>query len=286
MKLNKIAVLLTCHNRVRLTLKCLNHLYEQDGIDTEFEIQVFLVDDGSTDGTSAEIAINFPKATLIQGNGSLYWNRGMFTAWKKAIESKQEFDAYLWLNDDTFLVQNGLLNMHNSAIETNFKSIICGSIQSPNDPTILTYGGCKLIKKKYQINFPNGQLQIADIINGNCVLVPHEVYLKVGNLDWTFRHAIGDNEYSLRAKKIQIKSFSTGQFVGVCSNKDGLPKWCRPEINFIDRIKNLYSPLGSAEPFIFFKYNLKYFGILLATKSFLTTHIRLIFPKLWLKKVN
>jgi len=284
MKLKKIAVLITCHNRVQLTLNCLKHLYKQDGIGKEFEIQIFLVDDGSTDGTSTEIHLNFPEVIVIQGNGNLYWNRGMFTAWQKAIESEEDFDAYLWLNDDTFLFHNGLLNLFNAAIQTNFKSIICGSIQSPNDPAILTYGGCKLINKKYQPNFPNGFLQIADIINGNCVLVPHEAYLKVGNLDWTFRHAIGDNEYSLRAKKRHIFSYSTGQFIGTCSNKDGLPKWCLPEINFKARLRNLYSPLGSAEPFIFFNYNLKYFGIVVAIKSFLTTHLRVLFPQIWLMK--
>lgn len=284
MSLKKIAVLLTCHNRVTLTLKCLKYLFGQVGIDKEFEIQVFLVDDGSTDGTSVEVAISFPKVIIIEGNGSLYWNRGMFTAWKNAIESKQEFAAYLWLNDDTFLIENGFLIMLNAAFETNFKSIICGSIHSPKDTELLTYGGCKLNNKKYQPNIPNGQLQIADIINGNCVLVPHEVYLKIGNLDWTYRHAIGDNEYSLRAKKKQILSYSTGQFVGSCSNKDGLPKWCLPEVKIKKRFQNLYSPLGSAEPFIFFRYNLKYFGILVATKSFITTHVRLLFPQLWLKK--
>jgi len=281
--LKNIAILITCHNRVLLTAECLRILYDQEGMETEFQIQVFLVDDGSTDDTSAEIELNFPKVKLIQGNGNLYWNRGMFTAWENAIESKYNFDAYLWLNDDTFLLQKGLKNMLDAAINTNFKSIICGSIQSPTDATILTYGGCKFINKKYQPNFPNGQLQVADIINGNCVLVPHEVYLKLGNLDWTYRHAIGDNEYSLRAKRQEILSYSTGQFVGSCSNKDGLPKWCRPEISIRERFKNLYSPLGSAEPFIFFKYNIKYFGLLKATKSFLSTHVRVIFPQLWSK---
>jgi len=282
----KIAVLMACHNRVQLTLKCLNHLYEQNGLGKDFCFQVFLVDDASIDGTSTEIAKHFPKVNITKGNGELYWNRGMFTAWQKAIEFEENFDAYLWLNDDTFLLQNGLLNMLNAAGETNFESIICGSIQSPSDPTILTYGGCKLINKKHQINFPNNKLEIADIINGNCVLVPHEVYEKIGNLDWTYRHAIGDNEYSLRAKKKQVLSYSTGQFVGTCSDKDGLPKWCLPEISIINRFKNLYSPLGSAEPFIFFKYNLKYYGILVATKSFISTHVRVIFPQLWIKKSN
>jgi len=284
--LKEIAVLITCHNRVGLTLKCLTKLYQQIGIEQVFEIYVFLVDDGSTDGTSKEIEINFPLVNLIQGNGDLYWNRGMHTAWKVALSSRQKFDAYLWLNDDTFLLPNGILNMLQAANETKFNSIICGSIHAPDDPKIITYGGCKIINNKSQINFPNGNLQIADIINGNCVLVPHNVYSIIGNLDWKYRHAIGDNEYSLRAKKKGILSFSTDQFVGACSNKDGLPKWCIPGISLKDRIKNLYSPLGSAEPIIFFNYNLKYFGVLTALKSLISTHIRLIFPKLWLKRIR
>lgn len=284
--MTEIAVLITCHNRVSLTLKCLSFLYNQYGVDKEFHIKVFLVDDGSNDDTSNQIAIDFPKVILIQGDGNLYWNRGMFTAWQKAIESKYNFNAYLWLNDDTFLLPNGLENMLDAAIKTNFKSIICGSVHSPNDSTIITYGGGKYINKKYIVNFPNGHLQVADIINGNCVLVPHQVYLKIGNLDWTFRHAIGDHEYGLRAKKQQILSYSTSQFVGVCSNNNSLPKWCLSENNIRVRLKNLYSPLGSAEPFLFFKYNYKYFGFLTAIKSFLSTHIRVIYPQLWTKKSN
>ena len=76
----KIAVLMACHNRVQLTLKCLNHLYEQNGLGKDFCFQVFLVDDASTDGTSIEIAKHFPKVNITKGNGELYWNRGMFTA--------------------------------------------------------------------------------------------------------------------------------------------------------------------------------------------------------------
>ncbi len=280
----RIAVLITCHNRKDKTLECLRNLYNQGGLGTDFVIQVFLVDDGSTDGTSEAVANKFPKVNIIQGDGNLYWSRGMFTAWEAA--SKQPFEGYLWLNDDTFLLENGLKVMFKAAEDTHFKSIICGSIQSPNDANILTYGGCKLENGTYKLNYPKGYLEIANIINGNCVLVPHKVFAIVGNLDWAFRHAIGDNEYSLRAKKMGIFSYSTGSFVGMCSNKDSLPKWCQPQIILKERIKNLYSPLGSAEPIIFFNYRKKYFGTYSAIKSFITTHIRLLFPQLWIKKSN
>lgn len=286
MKFKEIAVLITCHNRVQSTLGCLTNLFGQIGLGINYNIKVFLVDDGCTDGTGEEVRRNFPEVVIIKGDGNLYWNRGMHVAWQQATIAKEDFGAYLWLNDDTYLLEDGLLNMLNAANQTDFKSIICGSIHAPNAPEVLTYGGCRIIKSKSESNVPNGKLTIADLINGNCVLVPHEVFLKVGNLDWTFRHAIGDNEYSLRAKKKQIKSYSTGEFVGVCSKNDSLPKWCRPDVRIIERLKNLYSPLGLAEPFIFFRYNVKYFGILVALKDFTSTHLRVICPQLWLMNKN
>ena len=279
----KVAILLTCHNRCQLTINCLTNVFQQIGLSSKFEVTVFLVDDGSTDNTSLEVKLHFPQVIVIQGNGKLYWNRGMYVAWKNAVDYFIQFDGYLWLNDDTYLVNDGLAIMINAAYETNFKSIICGSIHSPHDPTILTYGGCKIVNNSYSPNYPNNVLDIADLINGNCVFVPHYVYKNVGNLDWTYRHAIGDNEYSLRAKSKQIQSFSTGQFVGICSKKESLPKWCLPEVKLVNRLLNLYSPLGSAEPLIYFKYNLKYYGVSIAIKSIISTHVRVFFPKLWLK---
>ena len=47
-----ISVLMTCHNRRELTLKCLGLLLSQIGEDA----RVYLVDDGSTDGTAVAVA--------------------------------------------------------------------------------------------------------------------------------------------------------------------------------------------------------------------------------------
>jgi len=277
-----IAVIMACHNRKEFTLKCLGILFKQFGINSIFNIDVFVLDDNSTDGTSEEIKRQFSKVNIIQGDGSLFWNRGMYVAWKSAVESKKEFDCYLWLNDDTFLFKNGLHLMLNAAEETQYKSIICGSICSPYVEKKMTYGGCSLIDKKTIPNLPNGENCLADIINGNCVLVPHSVYLIVGNLDWSFIHAIGDNDYGLRAKKLGIFSYSTGNFIGTCSDNSSLPKWCNPEFSIQERFKNLYSPLGNAEPFKFFKYQKRHFGIIKASKNFLSTHLRLLYPNFWL----
>jgi glycosyltransferase involved in cell wall biosynthesis len=46
----KIAVLITCHNRIQKTQTCLKSLFKQKKIEN-INLKVFLVDDGSTDGT-------------------------------------------------------------------------------------------------------------------------------------------------------------------------------------------------------------------------------------------
>jgi GT2 family glycosyltransferase len=71
-----IAVLLTCHNRRDKTITCLDSLYNCL-LPSDFQLDVFLVDDGSSDGTSKAVSEKFPSVNVIQGNGNLFWNQGM-----------------------------------------------------------------------------------------------------------------------------------------------------------------------------------------------------------------
>ena len=107
----QLAVLITCHNRRDTTLSCLKALYQQDVI-----IDVFLVDDGSSDGTTEAINSYYPDVNVIEGNGNLYWGGGMRLAFAEAM--KHSYSYYLWLNDDTLLEPqaiNNLLDIRQSA---------------------------------------------------------------------------------------------------------------------------------------------------------------------------
>ena len=101
----KIAVLIVCHNRKEKTIKCLQKLYSQKNIEN-IKFKVFLVDDGSSDGTEHAISQSFPDVVIIKGNGNLFWAGGMRIAWNSA--KKKQYDYYLWLNDDVFLYNNFL----------------------------------------------------------------------------------------------------------------------------------------------------------------------------------
>lgn len=278
----EIAVLMTCHNRKEKTIKCLKHLFDQNEVNINFRLWVYLVDDGSSDGTSLAISTSFPEINLINGDGNLFWNRGMYLAWKTAAE--KNYDFYLWLNDDTYLYNYAIHEMLSAMKTIKNKAIISGCIESPVHKGEITYGGIKFKKNGYTINYPNGKLNICDQINGNCVLIPDFVYKKVGNLDWSFNHAIGDHDYGLRAKKLGISSYTTPIFIAECAKDNNVPRWRLPHTNIKDRIKNLYSPLSYSHPNEFFIFERRHFGFFVALKHYFSIHLRVVFPHFWKQK--
>lgn len=274
----QIAVLLTCHNRKEKTLHCLRNLFLCE-IPLGYSFEVYLVDDGSTDGTSLAVKVEFPLINIIQGDGQLYWNRGMHLAWNSALK-KLNYDFYLWLNDDSFVFNNAITELFNCSLAVSDYSIVCGFLCSEHDSTQVTYGGKNI---DGSVLSSNGKMQSIQLINGNVVLIPKAVYERLGMLDPIFPHAIGDYDYGLRAVNINIPIYSTTTIIGTCESNPQLPIWCLSKTPLLNRLKHLYSPLGNAHPYYFFIYEKRHFGILIAIKHFISIHIRVLFPKLWKK---
>lgn len=274
MKEKKIAVLLTCFNRVEKTIRCLQNLEtsKPKGID----LHVFLVDDGSTDGTGETVKKEFPNVNVIQGTGSLYWNRGMHLAWKTASE-QNIFDYYLLLNDDTFLYPNAIEELLECADEANNNAVVCAAFCG-EESKLFTYGGRDKVGNAI---VPNGTLQHCYSINGNCLLVSKAVFDTVGNLDPIFPHAIGDFDYGQRALAKGFNLVTTKRFLGTCESNAMLPKWCYSKTPLKERIESLYSPLGNSHPKYYFIYVKRHFGWFMAIKHFFTIHLRLLIPSLW-----
>ena len=68
----KIAVLLTCFNRKIVTKTCLQNLFRQE-LPQNHELEVFLCDDGSKDGTADLIKNEISNSTILYGKGNLWW---------------------------------------------------------------------------------------------------------------------------------------------------------------------------------------------------------------------
>jgi len=272
--IQKLAILLTCHNRREKTLICLRSLYNCY-LPDNYIFDVFLVDDGSTDGTSEAVKETYPSVNVISGSGNLYWNRGMFLAWETAAKAS-EYDFYLWLNDDTFLFNTAIQQLIRCSQQTKNKQIIVGATQSALDNAI-TYSG--FLKQK-KIVEPSGTLQHCDYFNGNIVLIPSKVYNLLGNLDNHFQHALGDFDYGLRAAKKNILSKVAPLCLGKCEAHLFDPSWRNQSVPLYKRFHHLYSPTG-CNPFEIFIYDKRHNGLLLAIFHFFTIHYLTFFPWIW-----
>ena len=255
MKKINMAVLLTCHSRIQKTQTCLKSVFNQKKIEN-INLKVFLVDDGSVDGTKEHVNINFPQVNLIDGNGQLYWGGGTFLAWETALEDNIEYDYFLWVNDDTFLFEDAISIL--LASKKNEDDIITGSICDPITKK-RTYGGAIFNRSflrplKYNVVDINGKPQEIDTINGNAVLIPLTAFKKIGKFDKDLTHLGGDLDYSLRARKLDIKIFLTPSHIGTC--KRLIKKYNANSL--LDEIKNIFN-IKTHPPI---KFYMKHGGIL------------------------
>lgn len=263
--MKKISILITCFNRVDYTVKCITSLSKYNDL-----VDIYLVDDGSTDGTSQIISEQFNYVNIIQGDGSLFWNRGMHLAWLHA--SNNIYDYYIWLNNDVELFVGWLEELLNCSKIKNDNSIISGLICS-KDKSKCLYGGRN---EQKSIIIPDGNLSSIYYLNGNVVLIPKSVFNVLGNLDPIYVHDLGDVDYGLRAIKNNIYVYSTTKFIG-----SGLENFINRErklgVGVIKRFKILYSPLGS-NPFINFYFRKKHFNYYNAFLYFFFQHFLNILP--------
>ena len=274
--MKSIAVLLTVHNRKEKTLCCLQNLFKQE-MPADYQMDVYLTDDGCTDGTPEAIRIQYPQVHIVKGDGNLFWNRGMYTAWEAAAKN-QDYDYYLWLNDDTFVYHTMLTILLTVSEEKENHAIIIGATQSLNHSQP-TYGG-RLSNGKIPI--PNGTTVEVTHFNGNIVLVPMYIYHILGNLDYYFTHSKGDFDYGLRAGKAGIKMYQVGTYLGECELHESLDKWCNPNVPFSLRWKALHRPTGMP-PKETFHLEKRHYGIMKASLHYCTIYVRCLFPKLWVR---
>lgn len=268
-KNDTIAVLITVHNRKKTTLECLHNLYSQNT--GSYTLDVFLVDDASTDGTGDAVRAQYPDVNLILGDGNLFWNRGMRKAWEIALRRPHDF--FLWLNDDTIIYENAINNILEDYHHLPPKSIISGATCASFDNTKVTYGG-----NTDKMLSPNGIPQHIDYMNGNFVLIPNIVCQVVGINDAKFTHSYGDREYSVRCNKNGIGVYLASHFIGICDVHEKVKKCYDPNYGLFERLKNLISPLGNPPSELFYMYY-RESGLYIAIKYVLANLLCAIFPK-------
>ena len=248
---DSIAAILTVHNRKVKTLDCLASLFAISPV-----VDVYLTNDGCTDGTADEILSRFPQVHIIQGDGNLFWTQGMNKAWQEALKGNYQY--YLWLNDDVQLYPALINELLECEKIGGGACVVCGIVEDITRTRVI-YGGRNA---NGRLILPSQQPQDIVLMNGNVVLIPQTVVDRIGIMDCHFHHDLGDVDYALTARENGIKVISTR-----CAVAAGYPNGaCRVRkwnTTLANRFRKLNSPLGSPLAINFY-FRKKHFGLLSA----------------------
>ena len=208
MKEPKIAIIIINWNTYQLTFNCLKSLKAC----TYNNKTIFLVDNGSEDGSGDKIALEFPDINFIKNE----INEGFTGANNKALKVilKQNFDYVLLLNNDT-VVKPNFLSLLEARMDSdqNLAATQPLILDFPNKNTIWNAGGsfnsffC-LFKTRCKGMIYNPKLKIdtyTQWISGCCILVKIAVIKKVGLLDNRFFIYFEDADWSIRMTNLGYK---------------------------------------------------------------------------------
>ena len=241
MGVTRVAAVMAAYNRKELTLACLRSLEAQQA--PGLKLDVFVLDDASSDGTGQAIAEQFPQVTVLRGNGHLYWNGGMHRAFGAAIE--RDYDHYLWMNDDTSLDDGALtllLDVERLLRDRGEEAVIvAGSTRHPETGE-LTYGGVVQPSRwRPLLNVlvePGTEPRPCDTMNGNATLISRAVVRRIGNIDPAFVQQMGDFDYGLRARAAGCSVWVAPGTVGTCASH---PERRPGERSFLVELRELWS---------------------------------------------
>lgn len=240
-----VVAMIAAHNRCASTLRCLQTFFTQTELPDKCELSAVLVDDGSSDDTAESCQARFPRATIIRGDGSLYWARSMALAQRYAVHSTPEY--LLWLNDDVELAPTALSTLLSVIGDPEARVIAVGTVTDPMSG-MPTYSGLRRTSwkpKHFELVVADTHPVQADAFHGNVVLVPRSVYADVGTIDGAFAHAYADIDYGLRARKKSVQILVASPAVGVCPQNTALGTWKDPSLPLFVRMRSLAGVKGA-----------------------------------------
>lgn len=231
-------VLIVTYNTKKITLGCLDSIFKTKN---KLKFKVWVLDNGSGDGTALEIESKYPEVNLIRSEKNLGFVGGNNILIKKAYESSK---FTLLLNSDTRLLENSLDRLFSSALAKNADIISCELVNpdksfQPNAgdlPTpyplfmwlsqldgvfskIYLSPSFHQSKRKY---YKDGQE--VGWVSGSVMMVKKEVFKKIGLLDTNIFAYGEDSEFCWRAKKAGFKTFWTDStkiiHIGGASSKE------------------------------------------------------------------
>lgn len=204
MSKDRILAVMPVHNRINYTINGLSCLVGNKS--SSYDLDILVVDDGSTDGTSDKISRDYPDVILEKGNGGLWWSGGVNVGLRHAL--KHRYDYVYIINDDN-VVKDGALDELYRVAKSDSKNICTSLVLNIDGEKILNAGlNYKGPLKKISENMRGQSAQdvertlAVDLIGSRSTLVPVGCVEQIGLFDVErFPQHYGDLEYFNRARE-------------------------------------------------------------------------------------
>jgi len=203
-----VYVVIAIHNRKEETLKCLDCLDKDSGV----ERCVIVVDGGSTDGVCEAIERSFSETIIIKGSNDLWWTAATNAGIQWVLERASNSDYILTLNNDLTFKPGYLSSLVHSAQFVGPNAMIGSVVYRSDAPDQLSFCGIKknwiTSRNKYASlkDADENGLIPTDLLPGRGTLIPVAVFSKIGLFDEkNFPQYAADYDFSLRAARSRIK---------------------------------------------------------------------------------
>jgi GT2 family glycosyltransferase len=204
----RVAVVVPVYNNIRRTQRFLDSFAKVHYA----QRRIVVVDDGSTDGTSARLAEHHPEVLVLRGSGDLWWSGATNLGVRYALDDG--FDYVLTINNDS-VVAPDLLDRLLETASAHPRSIVGSRIQFLDHPDRV-WGAGALMRWRERLLWQlcdHGALASdvlarrpdpfpVDALSGCGTLVPCQCYRDAGLYDarWLPQYH-GDSEFTLRAAR-------------------------------------------------------------------------------------
>lgn len=201
----QVSIVIPARDRRDVTLQCLRSLSRSDisGLD----VDIVVVDDGSTDGTAEAVAAAFPEVTIVHGNGELWWAGAVDMGIRYSLEGRSP-RYILIVNDDTVFDSKFLISIVRTA-EEHQHSVVGGLLLLWDQPHRVfqvgakwkTFsGGWQHLFEQTVWSVPSDPFEV-EIIVGNCMLIPVRALDECGSFATKWLPHFGDAEFTPRLRR-------------------------------------------------------------------------------------
>jgi GT2 family glycosyltransferase len=198
-----VHALIPAHNNKPEVLQVLRCLERQRYGDLE----VLLVDDGSTDGTGEEVRRGFPRVRVLQGDGQLWWTGANVLGVSDVTKRAKEGDFILLLNNDVSMDDDYVGELVKCS--EHLGRAIVGSTIVDDERRDCMVAGLRL-DRRLRVTEQTDAAAIreseyddrVDVLPGRGTLVPLEVFRRTGTFNRRrLPHYGADYEFSIRARR-------------------------------------------------------------------------------------